>query len=379
MAKVVIIGAGIAGSYAAYLASIEGYDVTVYEKISEDKWYIDPLRGRKCGEGIWQRKLENARLFIDPQDPESCIENSTNQLILGRMSDNGILGELHGDIDPYMFINRAAFEDYYLDLAKTNGAEIRFGEGVEDVDEIKEIHPGAYVLCAWGTSKATKRIVSDDSGICFITGYQHTMTDVNIEALGNAKVLYLSDDPNVIYYYIFPKSDTGLVEANVGVVFKPWKASRGSDNLNRFIDTNPHNVFGNVKIVKGRTFSKLMCSGGPITQDMLTDKFFLPVGDADFLESTISGGGIGHALLSSKLAIEALKEGEPQTAYFSSLENLVARLRLDYSMFDALYPSTADDSVRVNDRFFELAKAEVEHGGYLSLSNIIHTVSEELG
>jgi len=378
--KVVIIGGGIAGSYAAYLASKKEYDTTLYERISQEKWVNDPLRGRKCGEGVWQRKLTKADIETDLQSLPEWVENATTTLSITRVGKDGIKENIQADVEPYFFLNRKSFEDYYLGKAKENGAKVVFGESVKSIDELQNRYKNAYILCAWGSNaKLTASISKGDYPIERVLTSQHTFSGVDSTRLKNAKGLYLSDDPRIKYFYIFPKADVNSAEANVGVAFNQVPIHKPYEILQDFIELNPYDSLSNADALEGRTFSKVIPGRVPSTLDRIVgNKHILPLGDAAYFISSVSGGGIGYALLSARVAVQSLSSENPQKSFFRQLEQLAQSLERDVVLGRILFPSEAEQKGFVNEQFLKLAKGQLEKGGSLSMSLIMKDIYKEL-
>jgi flavin-dependent dehydrogenase len=376
--EVIIVGAGISGCYAAYLAAEKGYEVTIYETIDANSWTNDILRGRRCGEGIWQKKLTNAGIHVDLESLPEWVENFTTTLHLSRVRRNKKIDTIQGRIEPYLFLNRQIFEDSLLTKARENGAEIRLGKEIRSINEIREKYPDSYILCAWGTNHSlTEQIVSGNFPLRYLLTYQHTLTGVNSNLLDNAKGICLSDDPLVRYFYIFPKSKDNSAEANVGVVFNKYRVPSPYNILNDFIELNPRDSLSDAKIIEGRTFGKILCAGSPITFKRLVKvPEIIPLGDAFFAVSSVSGGGIGHALLTSKTAVESLSTDNPQREYYKRLQPLIKKLEMDVSMAQILFPPEGRTAKEINDKFLKIANEQLTQGGYLPLSNIVKNFSK---
>jgi len=378
--KVVIIGGGIAGSYAAYLASKKGYNTTLYERISQEKWVNDVLRGRECGEGVWQRKLTKAGIETDLQSLPEWVENATTTLSITRVGKDGIKESIQADVEPYLFLNRKSFEDYYLGKAKENGAKLFFGECVKSIDELQKRHKDAYILCAWGSNaKLTASISKGDYPIERVLTSQHTLSGVNSTRLKNAKGLYLSDDPRIKYFYIFPKADVNSAEANVGVAFNQVPIHNPYEILWNFIELNPYGSLSNADALEGRTFSKVILARVPSTLDRIVDNdYIFPLGDAGYFISSVSGGGIGYALLSARIAVQSLSSENPQKNFFRQLEQLAQTLDDDVTIGRILFPNEAEQKKFVNEQFLKLAKGQLERCGSLSMSLIMKEIYKNL-
>lgn len=370
MKQLVIIGGGITGTYAAYLAATHKFPVKVFEALPKVKWLHNVLSTRKCGEGVWYRKLQAAGIKFGLKNMPEWVENSTTNLLLGRHFKNDKIEFLKGKIEPYLFLNRQKF---ILDLQKksvTLGAEWHFGKNVNNLGIFPK---NSLVIGAWGTnprllSEATKKFKQD-----YLLACQHTLKNINSSKINNAKVVILSDNPAICYFYLFPKDNTKSAEANFGVVFNKLSIRNPSVQLNNLRNLNFQGILEKNKIIPNRSFVKVICAGPPIENDAVFTNLLL-VGDAGSTTDSISTGGIGFGLLAAKLAIEASDYKDPQKAFQEKMRPLWEKLRKSYSLAKRHYPKNQIERKKFNDLYFAKAKEILKKGGYLSLSKIAQTI-----
>ena len=376
MSVVHIIGAGMAGSYASSLAVQETHEVRVYERIRSSDWQ-NPLRGRKCGEGVWEKKLRDAG--IQP-DNKPWVDNKLTNILLGRISEDRIVSEHSGLCDPYLVIDRQGFANYYLDQAISSGAVFTNGSAERSIAQFVSDNSEGYVIGAWGTNaRLTRSIISRDV-TRYVMSCQYTMSGVNTKVLDNAKCIYFSDDPNVAFYWIFPVEESNSGRANIGVMFTSSKISKPFEYLDLFLRLNPRRAFTSTEILEQRTFAKPISVGEPVTPEELSSypNLFL-VGDAAGVCSSVSGGGIGYALQSALHTITAISKKDPLKYLTDSMKQVYEDLRRDLSLSAKMYPQNPLVKREINDKIFELVEQVMltSDTRQLSLSNLLRELLTE--
>lgn len=370
--KLGIIGGGIAGSYATYLASRRGINVEVFEKTPKRAWSTDPLATRRCGEGVWKKKLEDAGIELSLNSLPGYVENFTKTLFLGRLHQNK-LDILKARIDPYLFLNRQAFETYFYKKVTKIGAIWHFGENVENFQRWQKKNNFNLIFGAWGANpNLTIQVVDNSYKQEFVLACQYTLSGFDSSKIKNAKTLVLTDDPLVRYFYIFPKGD--LAEANVGMCFNELNVKMPFSQLDQFLKLDPFRMFKKAKVVQERSFAKTLCAGLPIKRENLLVESLLLGGDAGFTTDPVSGGGMGFALLAAKKAIDSCFSQNPQKEFYGELEPLTQSLERSYQISKKLYPKTDKEKRKVNDQFFTAAKEVIKSGGVLSLGKIAEEI-----
>lgn len=366
-----IIGSGIAGSYAAFQAARKGTKVEVLEQIPQETWKKSPLAGRMCGEGVWLRKLEAANIKINLNKLPKFVENVTTTLNLVCLTREGKISFFSKKAEPYFLLNRKIFIDWMRQEALKLGAIFHFSTKINDVKQLKDRKQNSFIIAAWGTNLTlTNQIVKKSHKIDHILACQYTLRDMNSAKISNGKTIILTDDPRVRYFYIFPKGPGSREEANVGVGFNVPDIRSPFKILKDFLRNDPLGCLNRAKIIPERTFAKKLVFGPPLTQNDLTTKFVLPVGDAGCQISAVSGGGIGYSLLGAIKAVEVLGSDKPLERYYTLIEKLIKKLQKEYCLSEKLYPKEAKEKRKVNKKFIEIARKEMKKSEYLSLSNI---------
>lgn len=370
--EVKIAGLGIAGSYAAFQAAQKGIKVEVLEQIPLERWKRSPLAGRMCGEGVWLRKLEAANIKINLNKLPRFVENVTTTLNLVYLVRKGKISFFSTEIEPYLLLNRKQFIDWMRQKALKLGAIFHFSTKINDIKQLKDGKQNSFIIAAWGSNLAlTNQIVKKNNKINYFLACQQTLKGVNSAKISNGKTIILTDDPRVRYFYIFPKGPGSCEEANVGVGLNAPDIQSPFKILDKFLHDDPLGCLSRAKIIPERRFAKKVMSGPPLTQNDLTTKLVLPIGDAACQVSALSGGGVGNSLLGAINAIDALSHPTPLNKYYSLIGNLVKKLRKEYWLSEKLYPKDKNAKRRINERFMKVVKKELKKEKYLSLGNII--------
>ena len=270
----------------------------------EDALILDQKKeiGRpvQCAEGLSKRFLDEMEISPDPEWISANID--TTQIIL----PNGKEINLYFPGQSYV-IDRVGFEK---SLAKMCRAEIRLQERVIDIKNQEglwqvETKSGKtfrsrYLIGADGPfSVVRSKVFNQKIRVLPVIEY---LVKIENEIDTSKLLLYMDKDwLGSGYAWIFPKSKN---EANIGL------GSVEKNNLNEllmdFLENKVKKEFGNYQILENRS------SVGPWIKEpirMVKDKALL-VGDAAGLVDTISGGGIGNAMLSGRLAAEAILESD---------------------------------------------------------------------
>ncbi|HHW04053.1 MAG TPA: NAD(P)/FAD-dependent oxidoreductase [Thermoanaerobacterales bacterium] len=302
MAKVLVIGGGPGGLFAAAEAAGRGFDVTLMEKgkIGEDircaEGFFDVLKllGKPCA-GV-RFKVET--LIFEARSTYRFDARSLN----------------------LWMIDRSTWQKELSRRAVEKGVKIMENSPVlpKDLEKLKTIYD--FIIDASGAPPVTSRALGFSSFYKQNSGKTvQYLVEGDFSHIGNAlKVGFLPDFWG--YYWIFPKGkdEQGKETANVGIGdFNPLSRR----NLRNMLDE----VFkkerlddGNHKIVK--------ILGGICPTRMpnrLTYDNIMLVGDAAGLTSPLHGGGIDMAVLSGMTAARALADGPAK--YEAELKKLLYR------------------------------------------------------
>ena len=307
----VVVGAGPAGSVAAWTAAEAGLSVLLIEKRQE---IGSPVR---CAEGVPHESLQG---FLEPEVGWISAEVDRAQIVASfagevfeRWQGSGGLGYV---------LERRVFDRVLAERAAAAGAEVRVKmpavgllcedgivKGVVAEWQGQQIEIGASVVIAAdgvesrvGTWAALDtQLPLQDTMVC--AQYLLSGIDWDPACLG-----YWIDEAVAPggYAWVFPKGE-GLANVGLGV-----QADRGEETalayLNRFVEQEPALSPGSpVTLVVGNAPVAPPCSR------LVTDGLML-VGDAARQVDALTGGGIIHAMtagrLAAQVAADALAEGD---------------------------------------------------------------------
>ncbi len=303
---VIIVGAGPAGSFAAYNCAKAGLSTLILEKEKLP-------RDKPCGGLVGRNVLEIAGFGV-----EKIAENriGTNKIL---MDDTEILEK---DTEMLLF-KRKKLDHFLAKKAVSAGAEL-----VEraKVSSVKIGRSGASVLCG-PESYGGKMIVGADgidSSVARSAGLNtRTAKDLclSIESGINAKKICRAQEKNyaefclysdfVGYFWIFPSKNF----VNVGVGTPLENSGNLQQKLSWFLENRGIDK-------KGETKAHM------IPMDVLPKIYserVLLAGDSAGFVNPISGGGIGLALSSGKKAadacVQAVKKNDFSAGFLSAYQS----------------------------------------------------------
>lgn len=299
----IIVGAGPAGTYAAYHAATGGAKVLICEKRQE---VGSPVR---CGEGAARISLTEAGVESDPCWISAEMDGARIVAPNGRYLE--VDESMAGDEVGYV-IERDLFDQWLAKKAVNAGATLMLKTDVtgllKDADGkivgVKARHMGEdielrakIVVGADGYESLVGRwagLLEPLAENDLISGLQYRMTDIDID--DNFVQFYLTFEyAPAGYIWIFPK---GPRTANVGIgqtlaVLK--KKGQLKENLDNWIKSNP-------KLAKGKILD-IVGGGVPVAappDETVADGLML-VGDAARQADPITGGGIGNGLKAGRV------------------------------------------------------------------------------
>ncbi|MBU0546744.1 MAG: NAD(P)/FAD-dependent oxidoreductase [Patescibacteria group bacterium] len=332
MFKTIIIGAGPAGLIAG--------------KYLDNSLILDKKKeiGKpvQCGEGLSQIALSIQGITPDPAWISTFIQN------IEVIVPSGKKIILPGQDAGYV-LDRVAFEKF---LATQCQAEIKLESKVVDLKREKDcwavytekgdIYRAQYIIGADGPLSVTRtKLFGGKFGI--LPTYEY-LVELEKEVLISTIRLYFDKEkyPDG-YVWIFPKSKH---TANIGL--------GGYKELDKrfkyFMDTTVVPEFGNYKLLTNK--SGLITYGG-MRIKLFKDNVFL-VGDAGALIDPVLGGGINNAMISGRLATEAILNNSSHLfekklksmSYFS--EDLMYAQKVLYSLPNSVLNEIADISENKN-------------------------------
>jgi geranylgeranyl reductase family protein len=295
---VLIVGAGPAGSTAAYRLSREGATVLLVDRATFP-------RDKPCGGGLTMRAVRQLPFSVEP-----VVEDRATRFTFGLDFKHHFE---RTTAEPLVLLTQRSRLDHFLaERAAEAGADFRDGMTLELISDAVEARVGGEkiaanaLICADGANGHTARSAGleddRDYGVALEGNVPHTAIDA--ERFRGRLVLELGVLPGG-YGWVFPKGD----HINVGVGGWAKEAPILRAELSRFcreyeIDES------RLESVRGYRLPLLKP-----TTTLARGRVAL-VGDAAGLVDPLSGDGIYEALLSAKLITGAtldLLEGRAET------------------------------------------------------------------
>jgi len=158
----IVIGAGPAGSTAAYLLASNGFKVLIIDKSSFPRYKLCAglltLKSIKLLEGIFSTSVDflKSRRIITYQSFDYKVGSNTGASIKGRLEY------------PFHFVHRKTYDHHWLKMAQEAGAEFKAGEKIVSLDfSSKQITTengrrffGNFIFGADGALSWTRRFLS---------------------------------------------------------------------------------------------------------------------------------------------------------------------------------------------------------------------------
>jgi digeranylgeranylglycerophospholipid reductase len=315
----VVVGAGPAGSTAAYEIAAAGFSVLLLEK------HERPGVPLACAEAVSRVSLEN---LITPKPEWICSEINKAKVIGPEGNSATAIYQNGGYI-----LDRKKFDYYLSERAVEAGAELACNcIGLELTDE--EDRFGSIDVLEKGetirTIKASVFIAADgvESKIARLAGIDN-LIDINQgEALLQYRLENVEVDPETIlfyvgniiapggYLYVFPKSENSA-NVGLGIITDSERGLILQENLDKFVE----------EYFKGAEIAEKICGLTPkyMGETLFRKGNLLVVGDAARALDSFSGAGIINAMTSGRFA------------GLAAAEYLHGRIK-DEKEFDRLYP-----------------------------------------
>lgn len=305
---VAVIGGGPSGSIAAQNLSSNGLRVILFEKD-----YLP--RYKTCGGGIVKRAIQ----FL-PSDIFSVFEKEFYQIhIIDQQANFGY--KLKRDSPIVYMTMRKDFDYKLLENAKSCGTSIVSNCEVHDLSTNSET---VYLKTAKGEFKSLFVLAADGAQG---TTFKKSGLKINRKNLPAIECeIYVSDsdlerfsevrfDFGFIpggYAWIFPKKD------HLSVGLGAFSLRRGNVNLNAYLKNYIKQLnFNKIINMEKHGYSVPVSSA----KNILANKRILITGDAAALADPLTAEGITPALLSGKLASEAIIEGGIEPDFVADLYN----------------------------------------------------------
>ncbi len=305
---IVVIGAGPAGSVAAWEVSKRGLQVLLLEKRQE---IGSPVR---CAEGLTPGALDG---FLAPDPRWICAEVRRAQITVVRDGKEFLwepTAQLPGDDAAGVgyILERRVFDRVLAEKAVATGARALVKTAVTGLLRQGEAIVGVRAHGPWGRKDISAQIVLGADGIESRigpwAGLDTTLPQNDLMTCAQFVLAGIDIDPECTYYYlddqaapggyvwIFPK---GKGRANVGLgIQADLPGPRPIELLTRFVES--HRFLAQGSIVT------LIAGGVPVAlppSRLVTDGCML-IGDAARQVDPLTGGGIANGMAAGRLAAE---------------------------------------------------------------------------
>jgi len=323
---VVIVGGSCAGAAAGYVLANAGKKVLILDKA------IFP-RKKLCGGMITEKTITILKKVYD-NIPLDIVINSKFSTFGIYHAEKGKICKYTSPSNKLYFVDRAIFDEYFLKRAESIGCTVYMGQKVTVIKENSIITESGeeisadYILGADGSHSIVHKSgfaekEKRNSAIAF-------EVDVTYEDL---KCFNDNDG-------IFPKIYFGFINDGYGWVFP--KKEFATVGLGGLIHSNKNirnlfMVFLKNIVKQNLDYLSLKISGFPIPFHNLIEKPALKskllLGDAAGLIDPITGEGIYFAILSGKLAAEAILANGDSASNYNNLIKINIRKYLNQAYF----------------------------------------------
>lgn len=307
---VVVVGAGPAGSMAAYVAAKLGLKVLIIDRFRFP-------RVKPCGGGLTQKSI--MLLQSVGIDPEPIIHNYCSKVVVVNNAGSFVITDSSPIIS---IVSRDEFDNYLLLRALDEGVDyvvdrvmrISYDEDSVKIFGINDTYIGKYVIASDGANSVIAKTLGNDiranTAIAFMTiAHGNYFDDACILDMTRIKWGYS---------WVFPRGDG---EYDVGMGSIHWGNYR----------TQLINYVNKLGLREG------VVLGHPIPikhRKILTTKRIVLTGDAGGFADPTTGEGIFYAMYTGALAALALrKSGGPQDFsrnYLNLVDPLIRNLSLAY-------------------------------------------------
>lgn len=311
---VIVVGAGPAGSTAAYSAAREGASVLVIDRRRELGVPV------QCGEALAEDALNELGIRPDPRWA-LCRTNAVKIVspsgIEVRIAEKSVTGKVGYILD------RKVFDKFLAMRAAREGADVlvntyAYGPVTEDgkMVGVKTCGPlgnvefrGRVIVAADGVGSRVARWAGINTALKLDdieSGIQFQMVGVRPEDTSLMEFYFGSKIAPGGYAWFFPKGDD---VANVGLGVLGSRAERRPiEYLRDFVSRMPHTSCGKVMEINAGGVPV----SGPVYQTVKEN--LLVVGDAARQVNPLTGGGIDSAMragtIAGEVAARAVKEGD---------------------------------------------------------------------
>jgi len=367
---VVVVGAGPAGSVAAWEAATAGLSVLLLEKRQE---IGSPVR---CAEGIGHDALAD---FVEP-DPSwiaahirkariTIVEDGRERVWAAEARLEGSEAQGVGYV-----LERRIFDRVLAERASQAGARVLVKTAAVGLLREGKAVAGVRAQGPWGRREIAARVVIGADGVESRigpwAGLDTTLPQCDLMSCAQFLLAGIEVDPQCTYYYldrelapggyiwIFPKGDR---RANVGLgIQSDLETAPAVELLTRFVESRPFLAQGSIV--------SLIAGGVPVglPPSRLVTGGCMLVGDAARQVDPLTGGGIANAMAAGRLAAQvaaaAIAAGDVSQPSLSRYEQewaagLGRRMARNYRLRAAFPPEQ-----RLSERFWHVFATAVGAG-----------------
>lgn len=300
---VIIVGAGPAGSLAAYILTKQGRNVTLFEKTPFPRYKV-------CGGGLTHKILQEIPFDISP-----VIETTIHSFRFSHQYAN--VFTRHSD-EPLMYCTmRADLDAFLLQKAIDAGAAVRMGEKVVSFQQDKsgvnvatkeKTFRARVLIGAEGASGIVARMAGLRKSVEMKMAWEAEVTAApeDLKRLSDTVFLDWGTLPGV-YAWVFPKKD----HFSIGVGGPAGLSKQMMQYYDLFVESisqdTAHSSDTEICFLKTQSFASW-----PIPVRTKNSLFHngsvLVTGDAAGLGDPLTGEGIYYAIRSGMLAAETCRE-----------------------------------------------------------------------
>lgn len=312
--KVVVVGAGPAGTAAAITLARAGASVTVIDKATFP-------RDKCCGDGLTTGALRRFEaLGLDPSTLPSW--QNVDDVIVRSVSGRTITFPMPRGRGTYAaVVRRVELDAEMVKLARAAGADVRervsvenvarYGQGVAVTTSDGDTLEADYVIAADGVWSQVRKLTgaSDEAGYL---GEWHAFRQYRkstAEASRDLWVLF-EEDLRPGYAWSFPLSD-GTVNVGIGILREPGQPTKDLGRRFRDVLERPQfeAVIGSDSVEESKATAWPIPARVEKTALDALDGRVLFVGDAARATDPMTGEGIGQAIETGEYAAEAILAG----------------------------------------------------------------------
>jgi flavin-dependent dehydrogenase len=294
--RIGIVGARVAGSYAATLLARLGHDVILFDHSTE--------REKPCGGGVTSKALRRIKWLRESAFPHAEVS------LVRLVSRDGYADELRLP-HPVQVFSRLNLDMGLRQWATASGAKFRPEKVIKITRDTKtwaiETTSGQeeadYLIGADGARSIVRRTLLgrySSNDLCLALGY-------SLHGLYDPGVLLINFQESGFqgYLWSFPCVDHSSV--GIGRWLPAAHASDLRQRVEAFIATNYPEVGS-----EGQYYAALIpcLSRNSLIQQKVCGKDWALLGDAAGFADAITAEGIYYALRSAELLVEALREGD---------------------------------------------------------------------